>query len=85
MNPDLEIARAATLKPIADIAARLNIPAEALEPYGRHKAKIGFEFINSVRDTLATGAQHIHDAFKHQPRRLRFAATARLARVLLAG
>ena len=50
MNPDLEIARAATLKPIADIAARLNIPAEALEPYGRHKAKIGFEFINSVRD-----------------------------------
>ena len=50
MNPDLEIARAATLRPIADIAARLNIPAEALEPYGRHKAKIGFEFINSVRD-----------------------------------
>jgi formate--tetrahydrofolate ligase len=50
MNPDLEIARAATLKPIADIAARLNIPADALEPYGRHKAKIGFDFINSVQD-----------------------------------
>jgi formate--tetrahydrofolate ligase len=50
MNPDLEIARAAKLKPIADIAARLNIPADALEPYGRHKAKIGFDFINSVQD-----------------------------------
>ena len=50
MNPDLEIARAAVMKPIADIAARLNIPADALEPYGRHKAKIGFDFINSVQD-----------------------------------
>jgi formate--tetrahydrofolate ligase len=50
MSTDIEIARAATLKPIAEIAARLNIPAEALEPYGRHKAKIGFEFIDSVRD-----------------------------------
>jgi formate--tetrahydrofolate ligase len=50
MNPDLEIARAAKLKPIADIAARLNIPADALEPYGRHKAKIGFDYINSLRD-----------------------------------
>ena len=50
MNPDLEIARAATLRPIADIAARLRIPADALEPYGRHKAKIGFDFINSVQD-----------------------------------
>ncbi len=50
MNPDLEIARAATLKPIADIAARLSIPSDALEPYGRHKAKIGFDFINSVQE-----------------------------------
>jgi formate--tetrahydrofolate ligase len=50
MNPDLEIARAAKLKPIADIAERLNIPADALELYGRHKAKIGFDFINSVQD-----------------------------------
>jgi formate--tetrahydrofolate ligase len=50
MSTDIEIARAASLKPIAEIAARLNIPAEALESYGRHKAKIGFDFINSVRD-----------------------------------
>src|SRR5580658_9053693 len=48
VNPDLEIARAATLEPIADIAARLNIPADALEPYGRHKAKIGLDFIDTL-------------------------------------
>ncbi len=41
MASDLEIARAATLRPIAEIAARAGIPAGALEPYGRHKAKIG--------------------------------------------
>ena len=47
MATDLEIARAATLRPIAEIAARLDIPAEALEPYGRYKAKIGFPFIDA--------------------------------------
>src|SRR3954452_6812251 len=49
MNPDLEIARATTLRPIADIADKLEIPADALEPYGRHKAKIGFDFINALQ------------------------------------
>ena len=38
---DLEIARAATLRPIADVAdERLGLPASCLEPYGRDKAKI---------------------------------------------
>ncbi|WP_369045014.1 formate--tetrahydrofolate ligase [Sinomonas sp. P10A9] len=37
---DLEIARAATLRPIEEIAAAAGIPAEALELYGRYKAKI---------------------------------------------
>jgi formate--tetrahydrofolate ligase len=50
MTTDLHIARAARLRPIADIAARAAIPAEALEPYGRFKAKIGFDFIRSVAD-----------------------------------
>lgn len=45
MASDLEIARAATLKPIAEIAARAAIPAEALEPYGKYKAKIGLDFV----------------------------------------
>ncbi len=50
MTTDLEIARAATLRPITEIAARLGIPPDALEPYGRFKAKIGFDFIRSLED-----------------------------------
>ena len=48
MLSDLEIAQAATLRPIADIAAAAGIPADALEPYGRTKAKVGFNFIRSL-------------------------------------
>ncbi|MFQ5564660.1 MAG: formate--tetrahydrofolate ligase [Parvularculaceae bacterium] len=47
---DLEIARAAKLKPIEDIAARLDIPPDAIIPYGRDKAKISADFIDSVHD-----------------------------------
>ena len=37
---DLEIARAARIRPIGDIAAAAGVNADALEMYGRHKAKI---------------------------------------------
>jgi formate--tetrahydrofolate ligase len=37
---DLDIARAATLRPIEEIAASAGIPADALELYGRYKAKV---------------------------------------------
>ncbi len=50
MKSDLEIARATKLRPIAEIAAKLDIPADALEPYGRHKAKVGFDFIKPLED-----------------------------------
>ena len=50
MNHDLAIARSVRLRPIAEVAASLDIPPEALEPYGRFKAKIGFDFIRSVQD-----------------------------------
>jgi formate--tetrahydrofolate ligase len=49
MSIDLEIARAATLRPIAEIAARAGIPDGALEPYGKHKAKIGLDFADRAR------------------------------------
>ncbi len=45
MSSDIEIARAARLKPIAEIAARASIPETALVPYGRYKAKVDFDFI----------------------------------------
>ncbi len=36
------------LKPIAEIAGKLNIPADALEPYGQHKAKLSRVFLKSL-------------------------------------
>ncbi len=45
VKSDIEIAQAATLKPIQDIAARLGIPANDLIPYGHDKAKISADFI----------------------------------------
>src|SRR4051794_21140345 len=50
MNSDLAIARAAKLQPIQAIADKLGIPAEAVEPYGRYKAKIGLDFIAQQED-----------------------------------
>jgi formate--tetrahydrofolate ligase len=50
MATDLEIARAAALRPIAEIAARAGIPEPALEPYGRHKAKVSLDFVAEQRD-----------------------------------
>ena len=40
MLTDIAISRAATLRPIAAVAAAIGIPETALEPYGRTKAKI---------------------------------------------
>ena len=47
---DIEIAREATTEPIADIGAKLGIPGDALLQYGPDKAKISFDYINSLRD-----------------------------------
>ena len=46
MKSDIEIARAATLKPIQEIADRLGIAADKLIPYGHDKAKINANAIN---------------------------------------
>jgi formate--tetrahydrofolate ligase len=39
MQSDIEIAQAAKLKPISDIATKLNIAPTDLIPYGHHIAK----------------------------------------------
>ncbi len=52
-NPrsDIEIAQAATMRPIMDIAReKLGIAAENLEPYGHYKAKVSMNFIKSLKD-----------------------------------
>ena len=49
--PDIDIARAATMKPILPLAEdRLGIPAEALVPFGHHKAKLSLDYIASIKD-----------------------------------
>ena len=48
MRTDIEIARAATLKPIAAIAAKIGVPDDALYPYGKHIAKIEAGFIKTL-------------------------------------
>ena len=47
---DIEIARAATLKPISEIAEKLGVPASALKPFGHDKAKITADYIKSLAD-----------------------------------
>jgi formate--tetrahydrofolate ligase len=47
VKSDIEIAQAATLKPIQEIAEKLGIPADDLIPYGHDKAKISADFIKA--------------------------------------
>ncbi|MBG9980857.1 formate--tetrahydrofolate ligase [Facklamia sp. DSM 111018] len=42
MKTDIQIAQEATLQPIEEVAAKLGISNEVLEPYGKTKAKIDF-------------------------------------------
>ena len=48
MHSDLEIARAARLRPIAEIAAQLGIDAAHIEPYGQYKAKLTQQALRSA-------------------------------------
>jgi formate--tetrahydrofolate ligase len=48
IKSDIEIAQAASVRPIQEIAEKLEIPTEALIPYGHDKAKIGADFINAI-------------------------------------
>ena len=47
---DIEIAREATMQPIEQVAGKLDIPQEHILRYGPHKAKVDFEFIESLKD-----------------------------------
>ena len=46
---DIEIAREASKQPIQEIGQKLGIPAKHLLPYGHDKAKVGQDFINSIK------------------------------------
>ncbi len=47
---DIEIAREADIKPIEEVAARLDIPRDQILQYGPHKAKLSFDFIEGLAD-----------------------------------
>ena len=49
VKSDIEIARAATMKPIMEIGAKIGISDEHLIPYGHTKAKVSADFIKSVQ------------------------------------
>src|SRR6187401_2385488 len=50
MPSDIEIAQAAKMQRIAAVARKkLGIPDEAMEPYGRYKAKISLSYCESLR------------------------------------
>jgi formate--tetrahydrofolate ligase len=49
MKSDIEITREYELAPIARIAAKLGVPAEALQPYGQVIAKIDAKYLASLR------------------------------------
>ena len=50
MKSDIEIAQSAKMKPITEVAKLLDIPEDDLELYGKYKAKLSDEYINSVKD-----------------------------------
>ena len=48
---DIEIAQAATMKPIVEVAEKsLGIPSSHVLPYGHHKAKVSLDFVESLAD-----------------------------------
>ncbi len=49
MLSDIEIAQKSKMKPIGEIAGGLGIPESAVEPFGRTKAKISLDYIESLK------------------------------------
>ena len=51
-NPksNIEIAQDAKMRPIYEIAAKLDVPADAVEPYGKYKAKIALDYLRTLRE-----------------------------------
>ena len=58
MKTSLEIAQAATLRPIADIAKDLGVGADMLEPYGKHVAKLDLGLIGFIEQVYGPPRQY---------------------------
>ena len=49
MLSDIEIARAAKMEPIGEIAKKLNLDKKYLIPYGEHIAKIDLKILDKIK------------------------------------
>jgi formate--tetrahydrofolate ligase len=47
---DIEIAQKAKMQRVNQVAAKLGIPEDQLEPYGHYKTKLSLEYIDSLKD-----------------------------------
>ncbi len=47
---DIEIAREASMKPITEIGEKIDIPSDALLQFGPSKAKVSFDFLESLQN-----------------------------------
>ena len=54
VKSDIEIARAAALQPVTEIAAKLNIPQDHLFQYGPYKGKVSLPYLTDLQ-TEKTG------------------------------
>jgi hypothetical protein len=54
---DIEIARAAEMKPIDEILAKIKVPDSpvSFSPMGRHIAKLNFEYMDKLKETGLSG------------------------------
>ena len=50
MKPDIEIAQESVMQPIAEIAEKLGMSADDIELYGKYKAKLSEDYIESLED-----------------------------------
>ena len=52
IKSDIEIARAANIKPIAEVLKKINVPDDpfAFSPMGRHIAKLNLEYISTLKE-----------------------------------
>lgn len=50
MKTDIEIAQEAVMEPIVNVAEKLGISENDLELYGKYKAKIGNDYLNSIQN-----------------------------------
>ncbi len=52
VKSDIEIARAANMKPIGEVLSKINVPDDpaSFSPMGRHIAKLNFEYIDKLKE-----------------------------------